>query len=133
MSKLNYSWKVIYTDNSSFSQFENGEENRFGDIDLERIDSFLISRNHDNLEYALFPKQGVIFLRGLKIFFGYENCRIIYFRRVKMPFNFGGNIDSNSKTVFHVFGLQTTVDGVNKKVMFGIDDSGREDFMYVFE
>lgn len=123
---MNYEWKANYTDNTSLNQFVDGEENRFGDIELDKLDTFLLRSNQLKTKVLVDIAEGYIYLNGTRIFFGIENNRLIYFRRVRQNF---GLSKMGSRTINHIVGLQGTVDGKNRKLMFAIDDeTGGVDF-----
>lgn len=125
--KKNYSWKVYYKNGDTLSQYnEDGSENRFDDIDESELVNFVLAKEHapelNEEDYAICPSSGVFVLKNqTKINFGHDDSnRLIYFRRNRVDFVFGGNI--KDPAVIHVMGLQATVDGKNKKFMLGIED-----------
>lgn len=123
---LNYSWYAVYLDGSVVPQFSfsgDGSENLFGNLDLSHLRDFFILRNGSPAFsfYAEIPK-GLIHLNNTEgsrttVEFPGSSPRLIYFRR---------NIyttGDNTPRVTHVLGLQSTVEGSNQKIMFGIDDT----------
>lgn len=122
MNNKPYSWKAIYNDKSSFEQFtSDGTENVFGDIDLEELDVFIISSSTDINAFQVNVNKGVFSVNGQIIYFGeYSSNRLIYFRRNRV--NLGVDFISDSDVV-HCFGIQATVNGVNKKLIFGVSES----------
>ena len=125
----NYSWIAYYSDGNSLSQYnEDGSENRFGDIDESRLINFVLSREHTNSlkpeDFAVSISAGVIVLKNdTKITFGHNDTnRLIYFRRNKLDFAFGGSL-GNRPAIVHVIGVQATVNDKNKKFLLGVEDA----------
>lgn len=123
-----YTWTAYYNDGTKLSQFnENGEENLFGAIDESKLVNFVLSQNHQEHiqidDFVVSLLSGVICIHGVLISFGeFDTNRLIYFRRNKATIGSNGTVQSIS----HILGLQATVNGHNRKVMFGINDETKE-------
>lgn len=122
MNNKAYSWKAIYKDSSVFEQFDSdGSENRFGDINLDELDVFIVRGPVDVNAYQVNVNKGIFSINGQLFYFGeYDSNRLIYFRRNRV--NLGVDFISDSDTI-HCLGIQATVDGSNKKLIFGISES----------
>lgn len=117
---MDYEWRANYTDNTYLEQFTNDEENRFGDIDLTKLDTFVVKSNQHTTQILVDVPKGNIYLNGTRIVFGNHNNRLIYFRRVRQSF---GLSYMGNRSTFHMVGLQGTIEGKNRKLIFAIDDS----------
>ena len=124
-----YSWKAIYLDGSFLSQYDDDGENFFQDIQLDNLDVFTISDSVNDSAFQINVKHGLISINKVIFSFGPNiSNRLIYFRRIRQPFTFGS---FDNKTIFHCFGLQATVNGVNKKIVFGVNE--KTSFVEVLE
>lgn len=118
---MSFNWKVYYKDQTVLSQFNlDGSENLFSDIDFSSLDVFVLEFD-DKPFFQVNVPLGVFSLGGRVVRFGsFDSNRLIYFRRNTRVISASNT--SMSSSVQHVVGLQATVDGVNRKLMFGVDD-----------
>ena len=118
--RTNYSWKAVYADNTFLYQYDGSKENLFKDIDFSRLVSFVLFKDDREIRVSI---SVTIFLDNVPIIF-FPSSRLIYFRRIRRNIN---NVEtSNFNSVKHVFGLQTTIDNKNVKLMFYLDDVSGE-------
>lgn len=117
---MNFEWKATYKDNSTLKQFTGGQEAKFSDIDLDNLDSFYLYSTSNPTAILLNFRDGNIYLNGNRITFGAFDNRLIYFRRVRQDV---GMNSMGPRTVNHIIGMQATVDGKNKKLMFAVNDN----------
>jgi hypothetical protein len=125
----NYTWKAYYSiGGDSLSQFNlDGSENLFKDIDTSRIILFVLSQNHTksllDTDFVLSLPDGVFILKGVPIIFGrFDSNRLIYFRRNLVAIG----SPNDSQKVYHILGIQATINGKNRKVLFKIDDKTQD-------
>lgn len=105
-------WVARYKDNTALNQFKNGQERLFKEIQEDKLTSFVIyDERNELLNVNLL--NGDISFRGIVLefpdFSGSE-FRLIYFRRVKQTF---GNGKEPTTTTNPYLGWQTTIDGKN--------------------
>lgn len=98
-------WKAIYTDGNALSQYNGGKENKYTDIDRNRLDRFILFKDD-------IPKV-VIHLNNGK--------RLIYRRRVAMCVA-GGNA-GNTEVVYFV-GWQGKKQGITTQMICFLFEDG---------
>jgi len=112
-------WTAIYSDGTTLQQFDENKENKFGDIDQEKLIAFRIDKNDKHiivdLKYGIFGINGNIF-EIPNISYKDETYRLIYFRRVQQSMGTAPGAQDQSLSSF--IGFQTTIENKNKKVVF---------------
>ncbi len=125
MYQPRFFWVAKYTDNTLFSQLkDDGTQNLFKDIQIDKLQSFHIIDGETEAGF-IDVLEGVVGLKKVQMTFGkHDSNRLIYFRRERR-FLTDDNEELFPQTI-HVIGLQATLDGHNRKVMFGINDQTEE-------
>jgi hypothetical protein len=120
----NFTWMAHYADLPPLPQFnDDGSENLFSKIDQDKLLVFSLG------PYEVWVKEGIVKLKDVRISFGsFDSNRLIYFRRTSHTIGLTGG--PTRITILQVFGLQATVDGVNYKVMFGVDEDDRVSILH---
>lgn len=118
-----YRWIALYDDRTQLNQFDGEKENKFGDIDQEKLLAFKIL--DDKKRHLLVDvKLGVFFINGTV----YEipgvshkllDYRLIYYRRVQQSMGTAPGMQDKSENSF--IGFQVNIDGKNKKVIMEVD------------
>ena len=120
--ELNYTWKANYSDGSKFNQFVESHENLFGDIDTDNL--YIFSLEGKDERYSVNLKTGSFSINNQKTMtfshLGESDFRLIYFRRNSVSW------PAMDRTTIHNIGLQTTIDGKNKKVILQVPEDGSE-------
>lgn len=123
-----FNWVALYNDETALTQFRDGVENSFGDIDQDKIMAFCITDGENILGVDL--TNGEITFNERKMLFDEKNneesnapYRLIYFRRNQMIFSPG--VDGQVNKVMHCVGWQrkTKLNGETRcvKNVIGID------------
>lgn len=116
-------WYANYSDGSVLSQYENGEEHLFKEIDESRLSSFKIV--HGSNTVYVFLDDGRININGQFLHFKDSDSeyRLVYFRRTRQNLGTGGV--TKGPSLVEYAGWQTTVDNKNRKFMIGLSDDGK--------
>lgn len=111
-------WTAIYKDGTKLKQYTEEEENLFRDIEMDRLESFVLKTNYR--EIILNINTGEFRINGTKLSFGYKDVehKLIYFRRVQQ--RLGGVPETYEK---EYIGWQTNFDEDNVKVILGIEEN----------
>ncbi|MDP2692257.1 MAG: hypothetical protein Q8O88_01295 [bacterium] len=119
--ELNYFWSAVYKDGTILRQFSDEQENLFSDIDQSQLKEFQIG-----LKWAVYSptisvdlETGCFCVVEQKRYYpelGNNDFRLIYFRRNQ------ATPEGGITKITHCIGLQTTVNGANKKTIYEIDN-----------
>jgi len=128
--ELQIHWEAIFADGSSISQFKNGEENLFKEVQ-NKYDSLLyFSLIHKSklIKITVDLKQGIISLNQATqlenvLVIGKNNTRLIYFRRNRVKLT---NSEIINHEIIYFLGYQyLDSNGRNKKVILQITQDGK--------
>jgi len=118
---VNAYWIAIYEDGSMLLQFDNGKENLFKDIDLDRLVEFQLVFNSKKV-LSVYPKLGAFNINGFSyttdIAYKRNNStyKLIYYRRV-----FNQIEDGVSSKIFYNIGFEVNINGVVHKRILSSD------------
>ena len=126
-----YKWLAVYNDGTSLDQFDGSDERLFSDIDQNKLKKFVIYNGSNGIDLDMLT--GVFTINGSQISIDKRSNldsdnRLIFFKRVRV--DIGTTTIDENKTTRYFIGYQTTVDGVNKKVMLSVME---DDFSFHIE
>lgn len=98
-------WKAIYTDGKSLSQYNGGVENKYIDIDRDRLLHFILLE--DSIPKIVIPLT--------------NNKRLIYRRRVAVSFS---GINAGNTEVVYLVGWQEKKQGINTQMICFLFEDG---------
>lgn len=130
--RLNYFWTATYKDGTTMSQFENGTEKLFKDINQSELKSFYIKGFQHPNHLGIDLTTGRVFLNGTflrtNLFDNHVGLRLIYFRQNRASISMtDANLFSNGHNhMKHYIGFQTTQNDKNKKLLLSVDNETNE-------
>lgn len=118
---MKYTWIAYYKDGTSLSQYDSeGKEHLFNEIVEDNLEEFKIKSESKSFEINL--QTGSLTLNGTPVLINHVKDglkRLIYFRRTKAS-------TDGAYTIKHCIGVQTTTEGINKKIMLFVDNDTDE-------
>jgi len=122
-----FTWSALYKDDSILLQFDKDKkEHLFKEIKQDKLVRFGMSNNRHHVVIDL--TNGRFYLNRIPIKIPglsdrEEDCRLIYFRRVRKSIGTATGMDDTETESF--LGFQVTIDGVNKQAMLSVIDSDK--------
>ena len=127
--ELQVHWEATFTDGSSISQFKNGEENLFKEVQNKYNSLLYFSLTHKSKPIKLIVdlKQGIIALNEINqledaLITNKNNIRLIYFRRNRVTLTSSEII--NHEIIYFLGYQYLDSNGRNKKVILQITQAG---------
>jgi len=120
---MTYVWRAIYESGEELTQYKDGKEVLFKEIDQEKLIAFRLDNEQGrhiivDLKIGMFVVNGSIFAIP-NLSNKQENYRLIYFRRVVQSLALGGAKASPTTTEPYI-GFQVTIGDKNYKAMVSI-------------